>query len=287
MPIPSGDRVKQTAEAEHIGPDYTGDNISAKKVAGYSWNSDTSSWERTQTTSGKVSTENSTTTLLDIDEVFTGQWVETLGYSEIIVTISAVGANSATDGLRVEWSMDGVDVHDADVFTITASSSKTFSFPCQAQYMRVKYTNDGVAQTDFHLQTLLKRYASKGSSHRLKDALVQEDDAIVTKSLITGFSTAGGGQLVNVKVNPSGAIQVSGDITTTPSTLADFAVNDIEEGTTSYFGNTKPDGTWLIKKLTDTSVGYATVTNNGAVTSYTDAWTNRATLTYGRFDEAF
>ena len=39
MPSPvGGDRVKQTAEAEHIGPDYTGDNISAKKVANYVWN---------------------------------------------------------------------------------------------------------------------------------------------------------------------------------------------------------------------------------------------------------
>lgn len=39
-----GDRVKQTAEAEHIGPDYTGDNISAKKVANYTWSGST--WER-------------------------------------------------------------------------------------------------------------------------------------------------------------------------------------------------------------------------------------------------
>jgi hypothetical protein len=45
MPSPvSGDRVKQTAEAEHIGPDYTGDNISAKKVAGYQW--DGTNWVR-------------------------------------------------------------------------------------------------------------------------------------------------------------------------------------------------------------------------------------------------
>ena len=120
-----GDRVKQTAEAEHIGPDYTGDNISAKKVANYVWNG--SSWER--------------------------------------------------------------------------------------------------------------------------------------------------------MVQPSGSASAS--------TLADFSVNDIDDGTTAYFGKTKPDGTWLVQKVTDTSVSYATVSNNGAVTSYTDAWTNKATLTYGRFDEAF
>lgn len=84
-----------------------------------------------------------------------------------------------------------------------------------------------------------------------------------------------------------GAVPITGSITASASTLADFSVNDIEEATTSYFGYTKPDGTWLLKSLTDTSVGYATVSNNGAVTSYTDAWTDRATLTYQRFDEAF
>lgn len=73
----------------------------------------------------------------------------------------------------------------------------------------------------------------------------------------------------------------------TLATLADYSVNDIEDDTTSYFGFTKPDGTWLVKELTDTSVAYATVSNNGTVTSYTDAWTDRAVLTYGRFDEAF
>ncbi len=84
-----------------------------------------------------------------------------------------------------------------------------------------------------------------------------------------------------------GALPITGSITASASTLADFNVNDIEESTTSYFGYTKPDGTWLVKELTDTSVSYATVTNNATVTSYTDAWTDRLTLTYGRFDEAF
>lgn len=84
-----------------------------------------------------------------------------------------------------------------------------------------------------------------------------------------------------------GAVPITGSITASASTLADFSVNDIEEDTTSYFGYTKPDGTWLVKSLTATSVSYATETNNVLVTSYTDAWTDRATLTYQRFDEAF
>lgn len=66
-----------------------------------------------------------------------------------------------------------------------------------------------------------------------------------------------------------------------------FYVYDIEESTTSYYGNTNVAGAWMLKKVTDTLVSYATETNNGSVTTYTDAWTNRATLTYGRIDEAF
>lgn len=68
---------------------------------------------------------------------------------------------------------------------------------------------------------------------------------------------------------------------------SEFGAYDIDEGATSYFGFTKADGTWLVKKLTSTRLSYATATNNGSVTTYSDAWSNRATLTYGRRDEAF
>lgn len=94
-------------------------------------------------------------------------------------------------------------------------------------------------------------------------------------------------------VNSTNPIPITGSITASASTLADFSENDreipddIDETTPCYKGLTKPDGTWLVIREAITSVTYATVSNNGAVTSYTDAWTNRATLTYGRFDEAF
>jgi len=34
----TGNIERQDSESEHIGPDFTGDNISAKKTAGYVWN---------------------------------------------------------------------------------------------------------------------------------------------------------------------------------------------------------------------------------------------------------
>lgn len=81
-----------------------------------------------------------------------------------------------------------------------------------------------------------------------------------------------------------GKIPVSLTAGTDPSS---FYVYDIEDGTTAYYGNTNVAGAWMVKKVTDTLVSYATVTNNVAVTTYTDAWTNRATLTFARIDEAF
>lgn len=160
---------------------------------------------------GKISANNSSFIPLGINGDFTGIWDDTLNYSEVIVSIYT-NQPSITNGLIIQWSADGVNVHGDDVFTISASSGKTFSFPCQNKYVRVLYTNDGIAQTSFALQTLLKPFASKGSSHRLKDDLNQEDDAIVTKSQIVGFSTAGGTSLKNVKVNPSGALTVDSTI---------------------------------------------------------------------------
>jgi hypothetical protein len=88
----------------------------------------------------------------------------------------------------------------------------------------------------------------------------------------------------------SGAVPITGSITASASTLADFAINDSDNTTTpdtEYYGFTKPDGTWLIKKATETTTRYATETNNGSVTTYADAWAAIATLTYGVFHEAF
>lgn len=168
----------------------------------------TGSIETIVASKGHVCADNSSSTPLGVNGVFTGAWQDTLDYSEVIVSVGTDKA-SITSGLVVQWSSNGVTVMGDDVYTISAGSDKTFTFPCQRRYVKITYTNDGTAQTYFYLTTLLKRFASKGSSHRLADNLDQQDDAIVTKSMIAGFTTAGGGSLVNVKVNPSGALTVT------------------------------------------------------------------------------
>jgi hypothetical protein len=66
-----GDRVKQTAEAEHIGPDYTGDNISAKKVANYVW--DGGAWNRMVQPGESASYESRNDTTSDPNLVYLGK----------------------------------------------------------------------------------------------------------------------------------------------------------------------------------------------------------------------
>lgn len=70
------------------------------------------------------------------------------------------------------------------------------------------------------------------------------------------------------------------------STVDKYSLNGIEEGTDTYLGLINESGDYKIIKVDATSMSYATAGNNPTVTSYTDAWTNKLTLTYGRSDQA-
>jgi len=74
--------------------------------------------------------------------------------------------------------------------------------------------------------------------------------------------------------------------------LSDYMTNDVDEATSTltYVGKEDGDGNWAIQKIDEssgTSITYATVTNNSGTTSYSTAWTNRASLTYNDYSVAF
>jgi len=77
----------------------------------------------------------------------------------------------------------------------------------------------------------------------------------------------------------------------TTNAMGEYVVNDIEEiGALRYLGKEDMVGDWFVQKLDETSgtqIRFATVKNNTSITSYTDAWTNRASLTYGTYSQAF
>ncbi len=161
---------------------------------------------------GHVSTVNSREhdpeTPLLADEVFTGEWEDITNFGVMVVSVF-VDVASATDGLMVEFSTDGTGdglVSD-DVYTIAAGAKKTFSFQAASKFYRVVYTNGGDDQTHFHLQTVLKPYYVKPSSHRIQDSIIDDDDAELVKSVLTGESEVSG-VFENVKTR-DGALNVN------------------------------------------------------------------------------
>lgn len=73
--------------------------------------------------------------------------------------------------------------------------------------------------------------------------------------------------------------------------FADFKTNEYDvDGSTSYVGMAKPDGdVWLVQRVVDTAgdleIRWANISNNASRTTFTLAWTNRATLTYNLIDD--
>ncbi len=160
---------------------------------------------------GVMDSNNSSHTPLGIDAVFTGTATDILQYSIIFVTVFADQA-SATDGLVIEQGHTETDVagihwDNKDLFTIPASTAKTFSINPVMQYLRIRYTNGGVAQTAFRLHVVYKRSNALASSHRIQDSIVDDDDAELVKSVLTAKSDSG--VFVNITATESNNLRTT------------------------------------------------------------------------------
>ena len=114
---------------------------------------------------------------------FVGEWIDTTGIG--IVYISAYSdVASATDGLVIEQSTDGINAHFDDVFTVPAGIGKNFSINPHARFLRVRYINGLIAQTTFALQTKLN-LNGLASSHRVRDDITTEEDCRLVKSVLS------------------------------------------------------------------------------------------------------
>jgi hypothetical protein len=155
---------------------------------------------------GKVDTGNSSSAPLAADAVFTGVSVETLPFAVIVVSVYSNVA-SATDGLDIQQSTDNVNWDFCDQFSIPAATGKTFSFQPQSKYLRIVYTNGSTLQTAFRLSTTLKKTYVKPSSHRIQDSIIDDDDAELTKSVLTGKTPSD--IYKNVNVTEDGDLSIS------------------------------------------------------------------------------
>lgn len=155
---------------------------------------------------GHLCVNNSTNTPLSAGAVFTGSWEDVLDYGVISIGVVA-DQDSATNGLVVQWSHNASAAVDSDEFTITANRGKTFTFGPARRYFRVVYTNGAVDQTDFHLETALRRVYVKPSSHRINDTIVAQDDSELVKAVLTAEGPAG--VFANISASLSNNLKVA------------------------------------------------------------------------------
>lgn len=149
---------------------------------------------------------------------FLGTFTELWKFGGVQVGIYS-DVDSATDGVKIEFSYDGVSVHHTHTYTYKASSNGVgYNFSPEFKYFRINYTNGASAQADFKLISTLKPTSLFPSQYRLTTPMYDETQVLLTKSVISGKTTGGGGGYVDVKVNPSGALvtdsTISGTVTT-------------------------------------------------------------------------
>lgn len=118
--------------------------------------------------------------------MFTGTFVEVTPYSAATVMVHSDRA-SATNGLVLQWSTDGINVDDEQAFNYAGSAAGlglVIHATVRASYFRMKYTNTGLSQSFLRLQTLLRRETPQGSIGYIGQGITSNDDALVTKAVI-------------------------------------------------------------------------------------------------------
>lgn len=176
-----------------------------------------------------VSDQNGSDIPLSAGGEFTGEWVKTVSFGIGYVSVYS-DVDSAEDGLIVEQSTDGVHAHFDDVFTIIGTKGKNFAINLHAEYLRVRYINGPSDQTDFHLQTIFKKYGL-ASTHRVKDDITTDDDARLVKSILS-IKANDQNQYKNIELNnpmPVNSGQLfQSDINLTYSDMYNFVGSPID-----------------------------------------------------------
>jgi hypothetical protein len=161
----------------------------------------------TATFGGLVSTGNATATPLGSNATFTGVWEEVVNYSTLTI-VAYANVASATGGWKLQWSTDGTNVDKEEGLTLNAAAGRALALNVRARYFRTVYTNGASAQSTFRIGTVYRPSGMGANNYTLTGTLYDTTLAIMTRSVIVGETTGGGGGYHNVKVTPSGALTV-------------------------------------------------------------------------------
>lgn len=151
-----------------------------------------------------VSINNSSTTVLAANAVFTGTSDAVSQYSEArIYVISNVA--SATNGLSIQQSSDGTNWDITDTYSISAAAGKTYGVGISGSFFRIVYTNGATLQASFRIQVIYHAFRTKPSSVRTQDARDNENDMEEVSSYVSAFN---GSTWDRVRAGITGAVSV-------------------------------------------------------------------------------
>lgn len=153
-----------------------------------------------------IDANNSTTTPLAADAIFTGAGVDVSRFSNITIQLFA-DQSSATDGMKFQFSCDNVNWDDSHDFTLTANQARRFQFAANAQYFRVVLINGSTIQTAIRIQTILHTGGILTTIHRISDSISGDNSAQLMKTVLSGENP--GGTFVNFGATNGGNFKVS------------------------------------------------------------------------------
>jgi hypothetical protein len=173
---------------------------------------------------GTIDPNNTSTTPLAANAVFTGATTDCLGVVSISFSVSS-DVISAVAGIKVQWSADGIHWSTRGFTQLTSTrvgqdQATDLNVHPHDRYFRIEYTNGATPQTFFRLQTILNNYTVTGDSKGVDQVPVSGDDALLTKAVITGKNTNNDGTYIDARVNPLGFLAVGGI-----ETMVDAEVN--------------------------------------------------------------
>lgn len=204
------------------------------------------------TNEGIVDSGNSSTVALGANATFTGSSIEIKNYAAINVAAFS-DVSSATDGLKMQFSPDGTNWDHEHTFSVTGNIGVSYAQAAELRYFRIVYVNGATPQSLFRLTTILKATTVSPSRYTVGQTLTGGQMADVTKSVIWGLSSSGGGTYVAAKVTPSGSLTTAiGDITGVvgQSTMANSLPVAIASNQSAI--PVSQSGTWNINNVSGT-----------------------------------
>ncbi len=107
-----------------------------------------------------ISVQNSSSTPLSSNSVFNGVYEDISDYSTLTVSCLS-DKNSASNGLQICFSADGITDHYIKTYTIYSNDIFIDTITIPFTYFKIKYTNGPYSQGSFVLQSSAHLYKSK------------------------------------------------------------------------------------------------------------------------------